>query len=78
LISGVTLPVAESQVVKPDRIRFLNTISILLKIDRHSVPVAGSGIFVVIEYRRLSVQCDGLKQELVLAGSLYLNDDMIP
>src|SRR5580704_15631403 len=56
-------PVAEVQLVEPNRVRCLLEVSILLVVDGHAVPRCRCWILVIVEGRSYSVERDRLEQE---------------
>ena len=72
------LPIAEVQIVEPHGIGRLLKIPILLIINGHAIPVGRSWTLIVIESRSLSIQRDGLKQQVIVRCALHRNRQVVP
>ena len=44
----------------------LTVVSILLVIDRDAIPIGGRGIFVVVQSGCLTIQRDGLEEQVIV------------
>src|SRR5258708_11311104 len=66
------LPVSELQLVKPDRVRLLGCVSVLLIVNGYGAPARASGRLVNVQSRGFSIQGDGFEQQVAAGRPLYL------
>ncbi len=72
------LPVREVELIEPDGVVRRIAIKVLLVVDRNAVPTGRIRGSVNVKSRGLSIQGDGLEQQLAARRSLHLDCEVIP